>query len=165
VVTKKELLDGMVFELQICKRLYRKIPKSKMNYRPAKDMRSTIELLRYLSFCAPEFVRMLQLDSFKTNNWEAYSAAEAQAKTLKPGQFPAAIDRSIGELRRLMAKISDRDLATKKITMPWKKTLPMGEAMAITGARFISGYRMQLYLYTKASGGKKLGMTDCWFKN
>jgi hypothetical protein len=164
MATKKELLDGMVFELQICKRLFRKIPKAKMNFRPGKDMRSTIELLRYLSFCAPEFVRMLQLDSFKTNNWDAYSAAETKAKKLKPGQFPAAIDRSIGDLRRLMAKISDRDLATKKVTMPWKKTLPLGEAMALTSARFVSGYRMQLYLYAKASGGKKLGTMDCWFQ-
>ena len=164
MATKKELLDGMVFELQICKRLFRKIPKSKMNYRPAKDMRSTMELLRYLSFSAPEFVRMLQLNSFKTNNWDAYAAAETKAKTLKPGQFPAAIDRSIGDLRRLMAKISDRDLTTKKVWMPWKKMLSLGEAMSISAARFVTGYRMQLYLYAKASGGKKLGMMDCWFE-
>jgi hypothetical protein len=164
VITKKELLDGMVIELQICKRLFKKIPKSKFNYRPAKDMRSTAELLRYISFCATECARIHVVDAFKTNNWDAYSVAEKKARTLKPAQFPAAIDRQIGDLKRLMAKISERDFANKKVlSIPKGKRVPMHQAMAQAAGRFVSGYRMQLYLYAKASGGKKLGTADCWF--
>ncbi len=163
-MTKKELTDWMVAELKICKRLCRKFPKSKFNYRPAKGMRSATELLRYISFCGTECTRILLLDSFKTQNWGPYMAAEKKAKTLKPSQFPAAIDRQIGDLRRLIAKISDRDFTQRKIAMPMGPALPLNQAIAASAARFVSGYRMQLYLYAKASGAKKLGTADCWFK-
>lgn len=151
-------------ELQICKRLFKKIPKSKLNYRPAKGMRSTKELLRYISFCATECTRILVLDSFKTNNWDAYTAAEKKAQKMKPAQFPRAMDQQIKDLRHLMARISDRDFANKKIAMPWGAKISLGQSIALAAARFVSGYRMQLYLYARASNGKKLGSMDCWFK-
>src|SRR5689334_1122825 len=45
---KQHLLNAIVDEMKICRRLYTKIPPDKMNFRPKDDIRSIHELLQYL---------------------------------------------------------------------------------------------------------------------
>ena len=163
MIPKQQLLDLMVFECNVCKHLFKKIPKGKMNYRPGKKMRSTLELLRYISFCGTECSRIILLDSFKTQQWQEYETAAKKSEKLQPGGFLKAMDAQIRDLKKLYAKIPEKDFARRKITMPLGGTLPLGEAMLLTTARFMSGYRMQLFIYAKASGNGKIGTKECWF--
>jgi hypothetical protein len=163
MMTRTEVIDLMVLECNVCKHLYKQIPKSKLNYRPGKKMRSTIELLRYASFCGTECTRALLLDAFKTQDWQLYEYAEKKAASMKPEHFPAAMDRQIKDIRGLFRTITDTDLIRRRVTMPTGGTLPLGQAMMHTAYRFMSGYRMQLFLYAKASGNGKIGTKDCWF--
>ena len=162
MITKKEVIDLMVMECEIAKHLFKKLPKSKMNYRPGTKMRSTIELLRYMSFCGTECARIITLDSFKTNNWEKYEIAAKKSEKLKPGQFIKAMDAQIKDIKKLIGAIPEADLARKKIKLPFGGTITLGQALLTVPFRFMSGYRMQLFLYAKASN-KKIGTSNCWF--
>jgi hypothetical protein len=162
MMSKKDVLDLIVLECQLCKQLFKKLPKGKMNYRPGKKMRSTLELLRYISFCGTECSRMMLLDAFKTQNWAAYEKAAKKAETLSPGKFSSAMDAQIRDLKKLYGGISAKEFA-RKVKMPYGKPLPLGEALLNTAGRFMSGYRMQLFLYAKASGNNKIGTKECWF--
>ena len=162
MISKKQLLDLMILECNICKKLFKKIPKTKMNYRPGKNMRNTIELLRYISFCGTECTRIFVLDAMKTQNWDPYMAAAEKSKSMKPAQFLKSMDAQIRDIKKLFAGISEKDFANRKVMLFSKKKMPLGEALMHTAVRFMSGYRMQLFLYAKASGNSKLGTKDCW---
>jgi len=133
-----------------------------MNYRPGKNMRNSLELLRYISFCGTECTRIMVLDAMKTEKWEQYTAAAEKSKQMKPGQFLKTMDTQIKDIKKLFAGISEKDFASRKVTMFSGKKMSLGEALMQAPVRFMSGYRMQLFLYAKASGSSKLGSKDCW---
>ena len=159
----KTLTDLMLLECNICKKLFKKLPKKKLNYRPAKNMRSTLELLRYVSFCGTECTRLILLDSFKTKDWARYEAAAKNAEKMAPARFPREMDAQIKAVKKLIADIPEKDFTHRMITMPAGGKMPLGAALMTMPVRFMSGYRMQLFLYAKASGNSKLGTKDCWF--
>lgn len=158
---KQEAIELMVLECNVCKHIAKKISKSQLNYRPSKAMRSTLELMRFISFFGVEAVRLVKLNSFATNNWDEYEKAAEKAKTLKVANFAKAMDAQAREIKKIVNSIPDADLK-KKFTMPMGKPVTVAQALLQISARFIIGYRMQLYLYAKA-GNPKLGTPNCWF--
>jgi hypothetical protein len=153
----------MVLECEIAKHLVKKIPKSKMTYRPYNKMRSTLELLRDMSFCGTGCARIVALDSFKTNDWAKYEIAAKKSEKMKPGQFIKSMDAQIKDIKKLFASIPESDLARKKIKLPMGGTMTMGQALLTLAFRFMSGYRMQLFCYAKGSGNTKISTSNCWF--
>lgn len=162
MISKRQMLELLLLECNICKKLFKKIPKGKMNYRPGKNMRNTTELLQYISFCGTECSRIMITDAMKTQNWDDYTAAAEKSKKMKPAEFLKTMDGQIKDIKKLFAGVSEKDFSSRKVMNFDKKKLPLGEALMLTAVRFMSGYRMQLFLYAKASGNSKLGTGDCW---
>ena len=158
VITKSELIAALQDEVRILLHLASKVDQTKLDYRPTEKQRSTIELLRYLSFCGTAFLR-----SALDGNWDAYSALEAESKTLAAGDFPAAMERQKAAIRAVFAEFTDADLATRRVKSPTGEDLPLGRALLDLPLRFLVGYRMQLFLYAKAAGAESLGTSDCWW--
>ena len=88
---KQEVIELMELECKVCKHIAKKIPKSQLNYRPSKAQRSTLELMRFLSFFPAEAVRIVKLNGFATNQWEEYEKNAKKSETLKPAQFAKAM--------------------------------------------------------------------------
>ena len=56
VLTKRELVAALQYQVRILLHLAGKVDRTQLHYRPTKQ-RSTIELLRYLTVMGPAFVQ------------------------------------------------------------------------------------------------------------
>ncbi len=160
---KEFLLNSIVKDMKICRRLYTRIPADKMDYRPKEGVRSTIELLRYLSWCGTGMIKFWYHGNgadFKTFIGEITSPT----KTMEPGQFITAMDEQIETVKALFAEISDEDLYTRQVNYPSGATGPLGEVLLETSVKWLAAYKMQLFLYLKYSTDQALVTADVWAK-
>ena len=157
MTTKDDLLSLMLRECDICIHLHGKLPAGSMEFRFTPPQRSTRELLQYLSFIGLGATR-----SMVANSWDPYQALAKAAGTMAPEDFPAAMERQKAGLRALFAEISEKDLAEKTFTMPWKDVMPLGKAMMSLAYASLVAYRMQLFLHAKSAGNASIGTANCW---
>ncbi|MEM7355922.1 MAG: DinB family protein [Acidobacteriota bacterium] len=152
----EHLLNSMRHETQILKHLHSKLSAEQLDYRPAEGMRTTLELLRYLSYCG-----IATAEALVTGDWEKYHARAAAAEDLASDAFPAAADRQIAELETLVENLSAQDLA-REVDTPGGGSGPLGVALINHPSRYLATYRMQLFVYAKASGCFELSTVNNW---
>ena len=128
-----------------------------MEFRFTEGQRTTAELLRYLSFVGVGAARSMVEDS-----WDAYGAAEREASSLAPAEFPAAMERQKEGLRALFAGLPGERLASTRLAMPWGEEMPLGRALLALPYASLVAYRMQLFLHAKAAGNAAIGTANCW---
>jgi hypothetical protein len=157
MLTKAQFLESVGHEVRIIKHLATKVPKGQYDYRPTPSQRSTLELLRYLSHAA------LSGGTFAvTGSWDHYDAFEAEAEKLQPGEFAARMDRQLAEIGKLLAPFTDADLGSRPSKTMMETTIPLGANLTGMVLKLLVAYRMQLFLYAKASGASTIGSMDCW---
>ncbi len=144
------------YESRICVNLFGKIPAGGLDYRPTPGQRSTIELLRYLSYGPYNGVA-------KTiaGDWQKGRPTAEMTAGMPPSDFPARMAWQADAMEREVRSISATALATEDMTFPWGETVKKAEAL-MTPFRWLTGYRMQLFLYLKAAGAHELKTGDCW---
>lgn len=154
--SKEDLLELMEQEVNICKHLYSKLPEGKLDYRPSDNQRSTLELLQYLTYCM-----YVPAKSLIENDWEWRFEYVEKIKTMQANQFCDAMDKQLQEVKDLINPLTEEDL--KRITStPMKTETPLGKGLVSLCLRFISAYKMQLFLHAKAAGGENLGTINAW---
>jgi hypothetical protein len=157
ILTKDDLLDALMKECDVCIHLHGKIPDGGLEYRPSEAQWSTLELLRYISFCGIGFARaMIESD------WDPYEKMEEEASVLDPEDFPAAMESQKRRIQDLLGALTDREIAEREALLPWGETMSLGRALLSLPLRCLSGYRMQLFLYAKAAGNADLVTRNCW---
>ncbi|NNM32370.1 MAG: hypothetical protein HKO53_04865 [Gemmatimonadetes bacterium] len=77
-------------------------------------------------------------------------------------QFPNAMDHQIGGLRDLFGSLTDEDMVTIKTKVPGGGPAPLGLGIFLGPGKWLTGYRMQLFLYAKAAGNPDIGTANCW---
>ncbi len=154
--TPDYLLRSMQHETQIRKHLHGKLSTEQLDYRPVDGMRSTLELLRYLSYCG-----IATAESLVTGDWEKYHARATAAEDLSSDDFPAAADRQMTELEALVESLSAEDY-DREIETPGGDKAPLGVALINHPSRYLATYRMQLFIYAKASGCSELSTWNVW---
>ena len=156
---KDDLIAILSLECDAAKHLFAKLPKGKaaLAYRPSPGQRSTLELLRYLSFCGVGACHAA-LDG----NWDGYTRVAKRAETMPAGKFPAAMDRQKKEIMKLLSGLGDRDLAARKAKNPAGQEMTLGRALLDMPVRWLGGYRMQLFLYARSLGAD-VWTPDCWY--
>lgn len=154
-----DLIYALSLECDAAKHLYTKLPKGKaaLAYRPTPGQRSTLELLRYLSFCG-----IGACHSALDGNWDGYTRVAKRAEKMTAASFPAAMDRQKKEIAALLSQLSDRDLATRKAKNPPGQEMNLGRALLDMPVRWLGGYRMQLFLYARSLGAD-VWTPDCWY--
>lgn len=158
MITKDDILFELLRECDVCVFLAGKLPEGALGYQPTPKQRTTLELLRYLSFCGTGFLRSL-LDG----NWDVYAKLESESRLVGLADFPAAMERQKASIRAIFGEFTDADLQTRKVTSPTDEELTLGRALLDLPLRFLVGYRMQLFLYAKAAGNEELGTAECWW--
>jgi hypothetical protein len=156
ILTKEELIASLQNEVRILVHLAGKVDPSKIDYRPTPKQRSTIELLRYMSFMGPTCVKC-----FKAGSFDAWAPAEAAAKALNFEQAVAAIQAQSDEYSRLLQDWTDEDFRGLVDDFGGGKSTrgSMLVNLVIAGH---AAYRTQLFCYLKACGRDELNTMNLW---
>ncbi len=159
---KQHLLNTIVSEMKICKRLYTKIPQDKMDFRPKGDMRSILELLQYLCIVGTALPNYW-LNESGSDFFASFNKKAAASKQMPHEQFLSVINDQIELTYKLFDQINEDDLLNKEVVYPWGGKAPFGEAIISTSIKFLTGYKLQLFLFIRMCTDLKLGTPDAWF--
>ena len=135
-----------------------RLPKGAPDWRPSASQRSTIELLRYLSTAGTDLTREML-----SGSWDASRVTGKAPTSMRAEEFDAAMAREETAIRALLEPLSDADLARRPAVLPTGETTNLGAALVNVVVRALNGYRMQLFLYAKASGNDALTTANCWY--
>jgi hypothetical protein len=157
---KQQIINVLIQEIRICQRLYRLLPAGMLDYKPQDGMRTTLELLRYITWCGSS-----PIEAYVTNDPSQrdtiYDRNYNYAETMQAADFHKHMDEQIGRIKTYLKNVTDDDLLTKEIELPWRVKSIFGEAILETSLKWLTGYKMQLFLYAKTNG-VKLDTGDCW---
>lgn len=156
MITKDQLAASLTRECDICRHLFTKLGPAAHDYRPSPGQRSTTDLLRYLSYCGIAGVR-----SMAEKNWKIFAERAERAKEMPAAEFPAAMDRQKREIEAFFESVSDQTLGTQEAQVPGGGTLPLGAAIMSGPLKWLTAYKMQLFLYAKATGAD-IGTVNAW---
>jgi hypothetical protein len=158
---KEQLLHSIIKEMKVCRRLSTKIPAGQLDFRPKENVRSTLELLQYLSWCSTGMLRYWQ-QSAESDFRTYFGGLIAETKTLSGDQFLAKMDEQIATLQKMFEALSEEDLNTREVTLPWGDKLPLGQALVETSLKWTTAYKLQLFFYLRLCSDQKLGTPDAW---
>ncbi len=158
---KQHLLNSIIKEMKICRRLYTKISPEKMDFKPKEETRSILELLQYLTFIGTTMPRFW-LNERDVDFTTFFTKMTNAAKELSHEKFLPVMNEQIEKTNDLFNQISEEDLFHKEVTYPWAGKAPLGEAIIETSIKWLSAYKLQLFFYIKLSSDQKLGTADAW---
>ena len=159
---KQQLLNAIVDEMKICKRLYTKIPEDQMDFRPKEDMRSINELLQYLGVVGTAVLNYW-LNEPGTDFFESFDKKAAVIKHIPHHQFLSVMDEQIVFIKKLFDQVDEADLLNTEVNYPWGGKAAFGEAIIAASIKFLTGYKLQLFLCIRMCSQQKLGTADAWF--
>lgn len=157
MISKQQFLDDVANEVRICKHLFTKLPPGSLDFRLGETMRTTLELLRYLSHCASTHVY-----NAIHNDWANVHLRNEAAAQMTAEEFPQRMDAQLEEIRRELAGISEEEIRTRIIQLPWGGETTFGSVLVQIAAKFLAAYRLQLFLHAKAAGASELNTYNCW---
>ncbi|MBI1790089.1 MAG: hypothetical protein HYR60_21360 [Acidobacteria bacterium] len=161
VLTKDELITALQNEVRILLHLASKVDPAKLDYRPTPKQRSTLELLQYLTMMGPIHLRGVMADVFDRDAWgNAWTTAEAAAKAMNLEEVKEAIGKQSELFAEVLGSCSDACLRAE-IEMFGPKA-SRGSMLAGLVLCHYAAYRMQLFLYLKASGREELNTLNLW---
>jgi hypothetical protein len=151
---KQYLEDAMVHELSVVQHLIKKLPESAWDFHPKENMRSTVELLQYLSY-----ISETSLGAYVKGGWMPENIPpmrEIRDKKLNLGRsdFHDELEGQKHKVREILAPITDADLMTMKTLHPWGTEVILFEALINATLKYLAAYKMQLFLYAKMNGAE-----------
>lgn len=159
---KQHLLNSIEKEINICRRLYTKLPPDQVNFRPGEGVRSVLELLQYLGIAGTIMPKYWQEEDGTDFN-TFYGSQIGSSKAMMQEQFLTVMDEQIVTLNNLFDQINEDDLLHKEITYPWSGVkAPLGEGIIATSIKWMAAYKLQLFLLLKLSGDQQLTTADAW---
>src|SRR5262249_24296510 len=144
-------------EVHVLLHLAGKIDRAKLDYRPSPRQRSTIELLKYLTYMGPVVVNSTKQGAFDMAAWGAASQAADPRDFDQPF---AAIAPQRDFYASVRGGMSDADFRTE-IEMFGRKA-SRGAFLVNTVLCGYAAYRTQLFVYLKACGREELNTMNLW---
>lgn len=156
---KQHLYQNLEREIVLLKQLAKTIEEKDLEFRPNEKVRSTIELMRYVSGVGANMLRWFIDNDFTPEEW--LKIREYQ-KTLTIENFPARLDEQLVTMKRYMDALTEEDLLTKEVTLPSKETMVLGAAIINAPIKWLASYRMQLFSNLKLNGKSELSTKEAW---
>lgn len=157
MLTREELIEEIVLECAIAKHLYTKLNPADADYRPSPGQRSTLELLRYLVICGSSSAYQIA-----TGDMDGARDRYMSSANMTFEEFPEAMDRQIEELRAVIGGVPEADLTTRTAPHPDGNEYPLGLMFVKMPLKWLTAYRMQLFLYAKANGAGEINTVNNW---
>ena len=156
---KQVLLQAMEREIALLKQLAPFIREEDLTFRPAEKVRSTYELMQYLSGIGSTMMRWLIKNDLSPEEWVKIRAYRAE---LTRENFVARLNEQWEDIQRYMDMVSEEDLQTMMVELPNKEKLPLGAGILNTSVKWLASYRMQLFVCLKINGNAQLGTKEAW---
>ncbi len=156
---KQHLLFNLEREIILLKQLAVFIEEKDLDYRPNEKVRSTYELMQYLSGIGSIMMRRFVKNDITPEEREKIMAYRS---TLTLGNFQERLDEQWEQIKMYMGEITDEELLTKEIELPWKEKMVVGAAIINAPIKWLAAYRMELFLYLKMNGKSAIGTKDAW---
>lgn len=157
MISKQFLLDGMLHECTVTQHLFSKFRPDGFDYRPSGEQRTTTDLLRYLSV-----IGIAGTTCIAEQDWKRFGEFTARSAALAPADFVPAMDRQKAELVAFFAGVTEQDLETRQGALPGGAKLPLGAALMNGPFKWLTAYKLQLFLYAKAAGARDIGTLNAW---
>ncbi len=154
--TKEQFLDAVTNEFRIYKHLAEKIPAGTDGYKPTEGQRSTLELLQYVAV-----VFAATAEVILKNDMSLYSTLMPSSAEVSVANFADMMDRQEAKFKEILAQYTDEDFATV-INMYGMGDKPKAVYLVESILKWLAAYKMQLFLYIKASGNTSLGTSNLW---
>jgi hypothetical protein len=61
-----------------------------------------------------------------------------------------------------MNMISEKDLDTMEVELPWKEKMVLGTAIINCPIKWLATYRMQIFMYLKMNGRQDISTKEAW---
>lgn len=156
---KQHLLNSIEREIILLKRLSAIIEEKDLAFRPAEKVRSTHELMQYLSSLGSNMLRWFNDPAFTA---EERTKIREHNKTVTVSDFAARLDAQWKLVQEQMQQVSEEDLLNKEVELPWKEKAPLGLAIISAPVKWLATYRMQLFMNLKLNGRPDLGTKEAW---
>jgi hypothetical protein len=157
MITKDQLAQSLARECDIAIHLFTKLSPEAYEYQPSPEQRTTLALLRYLAVCASAGIHCLV-----HRDWKLFAEYRDRVKDMRAEEFPAEMERQKQEILGFFGATSDEALRTQEATMPTGIVLPLGPAIIEGPLKWLAAYKMQLFLYAKATGATQLKTSNLW---
>lgn len=161
-MNKQQILKSIKEEHDILKHLFSKIKPTDYTFSPGEKMRTTEELLRYITYCAIYCIYCYDAVLSNKNKENAIKQYTDRASAMDIQEFPQALDQQYNEIEEILSKYSNEDLQQKRVVRIAGNECFLEEAIVNSSLRFLTAYRMQLFLYIKQTGQPDLGSYNCW---
>ncbi len=157
MISKDQLAASMIRECDIAVHLFGKLQDGALEYRPTEGQRTTLELLRCLSVCGIAGIHAMEADDLKL-----VTQRVAEAGTMRAEEFPGAMERQKQQIAAWFDRMDEATLETHQARVPGWGAIPLGLAILNAPLKWLTAYRMQLFLYAKATGAAEIGTANAW---
>lgn len=161
-MNKTQVLSSLEQEIKIIKHLFTKVKMENLSYSPGEKMRNMEELLRYLAYAGVATINWYCSDADNETAKTEYKAYVKKAESFAIENFLVEMDNQLNEISDFFDRISEEDFATKTVKIVTGKVCTFGEAIVNTSLKYLTAYRMQLFLYLKQLGLSELNTVNCW---
>lgn len=160
-MNKHYIQNSIIKEMSIIKRLSTKLPIDMINYQPHQNVRTAIDLLQYLSICGTSMLGFW-LDEHQLDFKGYFDAVRLKASSTTKENFVSKMDEEITLVEKYFSSITDEELKSKMVTLPGGNQEALGVAILESSVKWLTAYKMQLFLYVKMSTGAELKTPDLW---
>ncbi len=154
MLTKEQYVESFVKELEIIKHLAEKVTPAMLDYRPTPKQRSTMELMQYLGHISNTALKAF-IDPVKND----YMALAKAGESVTFENFISTIDGQINVVRTEVMALDEETL--KAETSLFGMNAPLSFHL-LSVLKWVTAYKMQLFLYIKANGIENIGTSNVW---
>jgi hypothetical protein len=156
---KKHLIQNIEREISLLKQLIPNIQEKDLDFRPAEKVRSTYELMQYLSGIGSVIFRWMIKNDISQ---EDRNKIAEYRKTLTLDNFAERLDEELRIMKLYLSEITDEELLSREVELPWKEKMVLGAAIINCPIKWLATYRMELFLYLKFNGNTGIGTKEAW---
>lgn len=157
MIHKQQFEASALDEIRIIKHLATKVLPDTLDWRPTPKQRSILELMQYLSQSGSTFTEVI-LEA----NTGIFQERSEFTKTVTPENFASTMDAQAEKLKELFAKFDEAELAKEVDLWGSGHSQTKAEYLLNGMLKGLTAYRMQFFLYIKASGREDIGTSDVW---
>ncbi len=152
--TKEQIWNSFKKEISIIKHLAEKIPADKHDHKPTEKQRTTLELLQYLSTAG-----VGTMDAILVGDITPFAKYAERRDATTVENFAGAMDVQEKEMAEIYAQFNETNLEEEVsiFGMTHSRAIFLLELL-----KTMTGYKMQLFLYIKASGVEHIGTSNVW---
>lgn len=156
---KKHLIENIEREIILLKELSVHITEKDLDFRPAETVRSTYELMQYLSGVGGVMFRWMLKNDITPE--DRIKIAEYR-KTLTLANFRERLDEDLRTMKMYLSEVTEEELLTREVELPWKEKMVLGMAIINCQIKWLASYRMELFINLKLNGNTALATKEAW---